>query len=492
MRKYLTFFNLIVLICAIIYFYLIVLDIWIIIFLLVMFVLIFIYSLLGRTFGLSLDSKADVTSYIKDQMIISFFNKIFVDNKILYDIIFFAYFILFPWNWMTYIVIYLNSKIFGVKVWINGNKDVFFKKYFNIDTRNVNLSLLRQYKIYLLYNWIIKYPILRLLLIPNKIRVNIWQNDFFWPFKFFSMCLYAFLFLYYNVFDYDFPTLLFFFYLYLSVIWPIIIIINVKYRGFKEDIEYLYLYPSINVYALNSSNSITWKLFSLYVETVNEMNNDYLFHKYGFYGDKGINIDHYYKMNIWLEYEKNYGISFLLYRILVLRISVYNISGIILDNSKFEEYSFCKENYKYLLFLMMDMRRFIGFKDCDLLHDENTVFKSYLDEELWTNFKNFIINEKTVIPKEFVLSNKLYNNLFNNIKYINYFSDYLDIDSLINNEKKLDIDYESNFIKIRIIYKEALESYIKEYEKLEDKNVLISNEQLKKLKRMTKYGIRGY
>jgi len=490
---------------------------------------------------------------VKERMIKIFSSKIFKKHKILYDIIFFAYFILFPWNWISYIVIYIYSKIFGIKVWINGNKDVLFKKYFNIDVKSINLSL-NNNKIYKVYNWVIKYPILRLLLMPNKIRMNIWKRKSYMELLRVRYLAYiiSVILLYYGYYDFinglNLWEKLSLVYVYIAIIWPIIMYLYIEYGD--KHLEYsLYLYPNVNIYITNNSNSITWNLFGVYIKTVNEVSNGYLFIKYDFSSDDGMKKDHYRKINvdeksglfilnlsyeeIW-RYEKNYGVSFFVYRVLNLRMSYYQADkvkklyeigveklGREVVEKEYLKYVFRSiEVYKYWLILMMDIRRLIGYKREDwILLPKNCLANRYSMDELSSEIKKeFDIAIK--ISNKFVLSNKLYNNLLRNVGYffLNDF-DIIQIDntweewereeilgikeSLMNKLAKENKNengwsywwenlegreewekYDNEYLES--ICREVEEYYIKEYEKLEDKNVLISNKQLKKIKKIIK------
>jgi len=532
-------------------------DVSILIKALVILMLMMVYKWIGHRVGINIEThkidfdeilhskETENSKKVKERMVKIFSSKIFKKHKILYDIIFFAYFILFPWNWVSYIIIYIYSKIFGIKVWINGNKDVLFKKYFNKDVKSINLSL-NNNKIYKIYNWVIKYPILRLLLIPRKIRKNIWKRKSYVELLRVRYLAYiiSVILLYYGYYDFinglNLWEKLSLVYVYVAIIWPIIMYLYIEYGD--KHLEYgSFLYPNVNIYAINSTNSITWNLFGVYIEAVNEVSNGYLSFKYDFFGNNGIKIDHYRKINvdekpslfiinlsyeeIW-RYEKNYGVSFLAYRILNLRMSYYQADmvkklyeigvkklGREVVDKEYIKYVFRSvEVYKYWLILMMDMRRLIGYKKEEWMLLPKNCFAEYEDSDIKTKEE---LDDKITIPEKFVLNNKLYNNLLRNVNYF-FLNDFNIIqinnlweewereeilgikESLMNklakeskSENSRDYwwglegreefeEYDNEYLEG--ICREVEEYYFKEYEKLEDKNVLISNKQLKKIK----------
>jgi len=513
--KKLFFIYLFILLFLLFFLYIFYLDLNSLLFIVLLLLLIVFYKFIGHKTHLLtplLDDINIIDSRVlaKESIILMFSSSIFKKYKILYDIIFFAYFILFPWNWMTYIVIYIYSKIFGVKVWINGNKDIFFKKYFNIDTRNVNLWSDDSIFI-IIFNWTVKYPILRFLFIPMKMRSIIFSLKDYNLF-YFLYCILLFYIIYLNfIADLLFFDKILLIYICMSFVWPLMTFIYIEIFDKHENIFFNF-HPNISFYLLNDYNSLTWRLFGLYIEAVNEMNNNYLFHKYGFfnsaltaYCSEIVNIS-----NESLKYEKNYGVSFFAYRVLIIYINTLQIysSFYYLGNN----INFIIENYKYWLILLMDMRRLIGYDKKDWMLWPKYFYISALkfsNKNLWEILVNDL-NELICIPKEFVLSNKLYNNLLlntiflyskvledykiNNIKYTFLFYDYK---HKVKDENR-DINEEDDFISsldlsntvdeefFENIHQEVEEYYFKEYEKLEDKNVLISNKQLDKIKKIIK------
>jgi len=83
--------------------------------------------------------------------------------------------LLMPWNWLWLFLVIANYNRWMLLVWLNGNCEIFFKRYFNWDCRKFIGYLNNCYysSIGKLINWFIYYPIYRLYFLIVTIRSGI-------------------------------------------------------------------------------------------------------------------------------------------------------------------------------------------------------------------------------------------------------------------------------------------------------------------------------
>jgi hypothetical protein len=205
------------------------------------------------------------------------FNRIFT-NKFLKENKWFIYLVhiictLMPWNLFWYILITIIVKNKLMKVWFNGNKDIFFFLYFKYDIR----PLYEKYIIWY-YDNIDKYirifihePFNRIIIIPTIIRNSLIHASFFsilkarmFMFIFISILVYTGINEYLHQPWYVWIIII---YIYLLLIWPRIIkIFNIEHVNYEGQ-YYAYTTPQtiFLAFILAQQNSVSFQCFRYFL-----------------------------------------------------------------------------------------------------------------------------------------------------------------------------------------------------------------------------------
>jgi hypothetical protein len=386
-----------------------------------------------------------------------------------------------PWNWIWLLFIGFVYNWWIFKVWINGNKDIFFKKYFGWDCRNFFFYFhyyILQY-IYKIFLVICLYPIWRsyylLILIKKnivtakyldllkvRIFIFIWIYFILFTFNTINITEFAYGFLIYRVIE-DIIGIKNIFIL----IWYIDINIILPIFFYFLNKEYFcnYIYPS-NVmtigyktflnYTLHLSyiTSIHFKVLHQFICACNYKFNGYFFKNFSlistiipnymeFIVFTKINSDFnlIYDWKFFLQYEKCYGQSMYCYLMLYLQSDLYyksiyfmTLGANYFSNIKNFDDQFIKlfnffGFYYRLLELWISINIIISWNMC--LYSEN-LSSLYLKDIIYRyKFKKLFekkLNNLYIFPFERIpntfVSTKTYRNYLKQISHLNVnFSD---------------------------------------------------------------------
>ena len=359
----------------------------------------------------------------KLENVISLFISRFDSYPIIYDIIFILY-KLIPWNWPNMFIIWWWEKWYDVRVIISSNMDIYYRKKGKKKKTSLYLSKLNKYK--WIVEWVLIYPLYRLLLLPDKLR---WKIIYYNSIKdlvririfvYIYSVLYAYVGYYEYIWGINGVKIMLIIYIFVSIIWPSWIWIQEKYLLQTRD--KIYYKPTIKNFVYN--HSITKDIFIKYMRQMRANKNGYLQIKYN-YTASGYRMTLLEKLEysgekrnsdlLW-GYEKAYGISLEVRQSIVLRMkewlgginepmSYYSI-GIrelgkdYMEKKYGESIRRYKELYRCYVYLLLDTSRLMGVK----LEGE---MKYYLHKE---SIKGEIVWEK-IVPKKYVFSMELYNKL---------------------------------------------------------------------------------
>lgn len=371
-----------------------------------------------------------------------------------------------PLLWMLQISRWINEKVYDVIVIINGNKDIFFKKHFKIDATKWDWSIGTN-KYYIWLKFIFIYPLVRMLLLPRKIREKILEKKSYRGLlrvRFF-VYIYSIILLYYGYYDFivwlTFYQKIIIIYVYFAIIWPILLYIDIWFNKDKGLDHYPYIYPlltdscdqsnSLSLYIYNEygtnynayffKTSYKLKIFSTFT-TFSVFSNRYL-KTYVSETDKIFIAGPIYEKSIsykerWI-YEKAYGISFIAFREMFLKDSMHSsLDRLILIYKKGEE-TFGKEYInrvyrEYLnkailvyinkLFLAMDIRRLLGFSRNEWMYwpknELENPYRMIFDLEEQIKGVRKLLIEKiniNIVPEKYI-GIKLYNKI---LRYVDIF-----------------------------------------------------------------------
>jgi len=368
---------------------------------------------------------------------------------IILDILFWM-FRLMPWNIYGLLLLRIGVMVFNLTIWINSNKDIYYKKR-EVDKTKKDWSLLR-YKSWIYIKWILIYPLLRLLLIPKRIRKRIFMYQSIIDLIRVRFVAYIYSIMYITIGYYDYIKeinwgyKLLMLYIILAVLWPL----YVKYldiRGMNEKVEqeYEFVRPTFFELTKIEKTSITQYLFSLYMEQIFIEKNGYIQKKYKVVGGNGygeiVCMLFVWKLSIYAKqvypnielkwkYEKLYGISYIIYINLLSsyvsthldwNLTIYEKGEKELGKEYMEKkYKIVlkklEELYKCRQLLLMDMRRLMGFKKEEWIVQPKAELKLYSEEEI--DYFLGVIKELDsnsfykVVPKNYIFSFELYNRLF--------------------------------------------------------------------------------
>lgn len=329
------------------------------------------------------------------------------DNKWKLDIIFLVIYYN-PLNWHWIIIQWIAVKLYYMKVWINGNKDVFFKKYFKIDSRQwftilytieIQKKVQKEYKWYyrikLIYRGIFINPFLRMIMFPSYIKEKILQR--YWM-EFFKIRLigliYSIIFAFYGLYGFlnslSWIWIIIIIYIYFAVIWPGLSYIT--YVSYRRLVNLDIIHPNLLEIIENlEKRTLIYKFLSIFIIFVNTYYENYILKKFNIYNLNGsisnskfiilfssYKIVNFYNpmdvdiLNFWI-YEKSYSIPILLYyynlRLYWMDLwhyELYNFEGKRLYGVK-EWNEFIKEHkeraydyHKVISYIFMDCRRYLG------------------------------------------------------------------------------------------------------------------------------------
>lgn len=396
------------------------------------------------------------------------FNKIFTDkflkrNKwFIYLVLIIC--ILMPWNlfWYILITIIVNNKL--MKVWLNGNKDIFFFKYFKYDIRPVYERYIIWY-----YDNIDKYvrifvhePFNRMIIMPTIIRNSLIHASFFsilkarmFMFVFISILVYT------GINEYLHQPLyiwIIIIYIYLLLVWPRIIkMFNIEYANYEGQ-YYSYATPQtiFLAFLLVQQNSVSFQCFRyfLFYLTNSKINSYICLYYYfifpvwyynlfifEFLDNKGhivyANNDRKFSAIMFWRYEKTYT-SFICFRIfemtgyynsLLYKFSLdYGFYGRYISEEEVEEMKRFLELYIHTCFFLLG--DILSFINPNPINFSKYLFDSHETNKLsdcdsitmdFFNDKKLIINNEEIMLK--FISIKRYKKMFINISLFYRFDD---------------------------------------------------------------------
>jgi len=239
--------------------------------------------------------------------------KIVKNNKKILFWLFYIIITIMPWNLFWYLLVNFAAWKKLVKVWFNGNKDIFFLKYFGYDIRPLFERYIIWYYKYIdryIVNIFIHEPLLRLIVIPTIIRTSIIECSFLailkariFMFVFFSILIIT------GVNEYlhqPWYVWVMFEYVYLLIIWPIIAkkIFNMEYVKIGERV-FTYVTP-INIFSafhiayIKSVSLIYLSNFLVYLQDTNDENWPFFVHRFNMFSA-------WYTMFFWINSLTSYG-----------------------------------------------------------------------------------------------------------------------------------------------------------------------------------------
>ena len=347
-----------------------------------------------------------------------------------------------PWNWMSLFIIWVWEKGYKLRILINSNKDIYYKKK-GINKVYSYLGM-NKWRYYYIIEWVVVFPFLRLLLIPLKLRVKIFLYPSIWELLRINVIVILYSVVYMCVIYYVYITIfnicvfLGLLYLYLAIVWPSIL--YMKYKYFENENDYMFLNPCIYTFQLAMASVTRTIMEVLRDQLLMSENWDSIdFFKYDKRGFKprtdakvaysGEGIGDFDIENFW-KLEKLYGISLIARRGMLFHQKDWDIRseamfwyelgidklGEEYMKKKYDtEYIKFKELFRCYLFLDYDIVRLAGDWNYDgtldsrkvLVIDEVWEGRDALYEGVYESYSiSFELYEKIVLYEYYI------NNLF--------------------------------------------------------------------------------
>jgi len=378
--------------------------------------------------------------------------------------------VLFPFNLFWYVLITITVKNKLIKVWFNGNKDIFFFKYFNYDIRHAYEKYIIWY-----YDNIDKYvkifvhqPFNRIIVIPTIIRTSLIHSSFFsilkarmFMFVFISMLVFTGLNEYLHQPIYVWIIII---YVYFLLVWPWIIkLFNIEYVNMNDSLTAYGTPQTIfsafilaSVYSVSLQSLKYFFYYSLNPEIDNHLGLYYYFIFPNWYryllivdmmNNQGLidyaNIDRKVSAIVFWRYEKTYT-SFISLRIfsdtsyhkpLLYKFAInQGFYGRHISEREIEEIKEFLELYiKISLTLLADTLSFFNPHP----RDDQQVLKCFFDYNTLENtsevflFADFFNSNDMVINREEItlefISTKRYKNMLRNVVFFFYMENCIEI-----------------------------------------------------------------
>ena len=227
------------------------------------------------------------------------------------------HFVFLQWIW---------KKFYYFFVFMNGNKDIFFKYFFNIDsTQWFAISSKFSYWFKYVLQSIFIFPFLRMMFFPSYIKEKILMRHWYEFFKIrFIAFFYSVVFFYNGISEFisniPFSWKIVIVYVYFAVLLPLFSVIPF-FRGHLHSIEMLNPKLFTILISLNV-RTLSYRFLFLFIKRFNSFNDNYISRRYH-YSYYMMNIDFYYMncvipnihdkdLNFWI-YEKSHAVPPFLY-----------------------------------------------------------------------------------------------------------------------------------------------------------------------------------
>jgi len=420
---------------------------------------------------------AKFSNFIRKFVLLDIFSK--GNNYFIFDLVFIIFYYN-PFNWHWLFAQWLHTKLFYFFVWLNGNLNIFLKRYFNFNFskynsffinlditkkgyRKKNIKKMEKFLLYffLFLKGIFIYPFLRMLMfipfIKEKILMRYWLE--FFKIRFIAL-MYSIVLTTSGFYDYynnlDWYWWLLFIYVYFAIIWPSFSYLT--YRRFNKLANLDIIHPSLfHILLKNEDRIITHKFLSIFVREVNFFCDNYLLKNYGINKLSClVNINFYsmyyahycmFKFNFYDQsllkfkvFEKVNSIPILLYYfemslfwLLFFDFELYNIDAKVLYGVKEWENLIKKYRERMhdlarcMCFVFMDCRRYLGV---DINEGE---FVYFIGDDLI--MKDLPIVERMGKFLHYYMKNLDFNYLQMEFLSLNNYKTFVEINKFIKNYK---------------------------------------------------------